>query len=212
MIQSSTRRRVLLLAAASLLAGCATGYRMDNTVQSFSGLQGLPSNPTYRFERLPSQREAPGQDRIEALADPALHQAGLRRDDAQPRYAVQVGARIQRMHSPWADPYGGGWGWGSGVSLGVGTGFGVSRGVGVGVGWGMPLFPRSEQPWYQREVSVLVREIASNQVVYETRATNQGPWADDSTAIGAMFQAAMQGFPTPPAGVRRVDLQLGTRQ
>ncbi len=42
---------------------------------------------------------------MEALADPALHQAGLRRDDAQPRYAVQVGARVQRMHSPWADAY-----------------------------------------------------------------------------------------------------------
>jgi hypothetical protein len=27
--------------------------------------------------------------------------------------------------------------------------------------------------------------------------------------LPAMFDAAMQGFPTPPAGPRRVDIQVG---
>jgi hypothetical protein len=211
MRRSFTRRAGLfMLAVAALLSACATGYRMDNTVQSFSGLSGLPANPSYRFERLPSQRALPGQDLVEALADPALHQVGLRRDDAQPRYAVQVGARVQRMLSPWADPWYGG-GWMPGLSFGA-SGFGSRSGIGLGLGWGGPLWPRSEQPWYQREVSVLVRELSTNQVVYETRATNQGPWIDDKTALAAMFQAALQGFPTPPAGVRRVDLQVGGKK
>ena len=206
----SRRASQQMLATVALLAGCAAGYRMDNTVQSFSGLQALPPNPTYRFDRLPSQRALPGQDQVEALADPALHQAGLRRDDANPRYAVQVGARVQRMLSPWADPwYGGGWipGWGYGAGFGH-----YHRGVGMGLGWGGPLFPYYEQPWYQREVSVILRELSSNQVVYETRAINEGPWLDNNTAFAAMFQAALQGFPNPPAGTRRVDLQVGGKK
>ena len=66
-----------------------------------------------------------------------------------------------------------------------------------------------EQPWYQREVSVLVRDLASNRVVFESRATNEGPWLDNRSVLPAMFEAAMQGFPNPPQGPRRVDIQVG---
>ncbi|MGZ5848940.1 MAG: DUF4136 domain-containing protein, partial [Ramlibacter sp.] len=103
------------LLAAGALAGCAS-YRMDNTVQAFSGLQVLPPDPTYRFERLPSQIGQPAQDQLEALADPVLHRAGLRRNDATPRYAALVSASIQPSLSPWPEP---------GVA---------SFGLGVGVG------------------------------------------------------------------------------
>ncbi|MBL0421680.1 DUF4136 domain-containing protein [Ramlibacter sp. AW1] len=193
----------LLIAAAALLAGCATGYRMDNSVQSFSALTALPANPTYRFEWLPSQR-GPAQSALEAMADPALFQAGLRRDDASPRYSVQVEAGLQRMRSPWADPWDPGWGWGWGVGLGARRGGGA-----VGLGFGSPFWPRAESPWYRREVRVLMRDLSNNQVVYETRAVNEGPWLDDAVAYPALFQAALQGFPNPPPGPRRVDLQVG---
>lgn len=182
------------------LSGCATGYLLDNQVQSFSHLQGLPAQPTYRFERLPSQQTDPAQTQLETFADQALFNAGLKRDDRAPRYGVQVTARVQRMLSPYADPYdpwGWGWGWGA-------FGFGRHAGVGIGFGW-----PRMEQPWYQREVNVIVREIASNRVVYETRAVNSGPWLDNASVLPAMFQAALQGFPTPPQGPRRVDIHIG---
>ena len=86
--------RFLCAAVAALaLSGCATGYLLDNTVQSFSQLPALPAQPTYRFERSLSQQVDPAQQALEALADPALHRAGLRRDDASPRYSVQVLAR-----------------------------------------------------------------------------------------------------------------------
>ncbi len=190
-------RRTALLACAALLSGCASTYLLENSVQSFSGLaagQSLAAPPTYRFERLPSQAH-PGQAQLEALADPALHRAGLRRDDASPRYSVQVSARLQRVLSPWADPWDG---WGPGP-------FGF-HGPHGGL-WGP--FPRMESPWFQREVTVIVREIASNRVVYETRAANDGPWLDDRAVLPAMFDAALQGFPHPPAGPRRVDIRLG---
>jgi hypothetical protein len=80
---------------AALLAGCAsTGFKLDNEVRSFSGLTAMPAPASYRFERLPSQNADPYQGGLEALADPALHKAGFRRDDAAPRYSVQVSARL----------------------------------------------------------------------------------------------------------------------
>lgn len=197
-MQGAVRSVVLAGLVAVLLAGCATSYRLDNTVQSFSGLPALPASPTYRFERLPSQDVLPGHDQLEALADPALFKAGLRRDDASPRYSVQVSARITRVLSPWADPWMYPYGWGPGWRHGWGP-------------WGPP-YPRTEQPWYVREVGILVRDIASGKVVYETHANNDGPWLDHSTALAAMYDAALQGFPNPPPGPRRVDIIVGERQ
>ncbi|HVZ43964.1 MAG TPA: DUF4136 domain-containing protein [Ramlibacter sp.] len=187
-----------LMATAGLLAGCATGYKLDNQVQSFSSLPAAASQLSYRFDRTPSQQADPNQAQLEAFADQALFQAGFRRNDAAPRFAVQVTARVQPMLSPYADPWDrfgwgfGGWGWG--------------RHGGLGIGFGTRL---GDSPWYHREVNVIVRELASNKVVYETRAVNDGPWLDNTSVLPAMFHAALQGFPNPPQGVRRVDIQVG---
>ena len=193
--------RVLLAAScAALLAGCATGYRLDNQVNTFSQLAAVPAQPTYRFERSLSQQADPAQQALEALADPALHRAGLRRDDAAPRYSVQVSARTDRTLSPYADPWSP-WGWGGGWSVGLG-------GRHAGIGFGGP-FPRQDAYWFHREVSVVVRELANNRIVYETHAINDGPWIDNRAVIPAMFEPALQGFPNPPPGPRRVDIQVG---
>lgn len=198
--------RLLALAlVAAALSGCATGYLLDTQVQSFSALPALPAQPTYRFERLPSQQGDPNQTTLELLADPALQKAGLRRDDANPQYSVQVAGRSQQTLSPWASPYG--WGWG-GWNVGLG-GWG-GRGAAWGVGFGGP-WPGWDSYWFHREVSVIVRDLASNRVVYETSAINDGPWYDTGAVLPAMFDAAMQGFPNPPPGPRRVDVQVGAR-
>lgn len=194
MRQSLFRLVTATLAAAVVLSGCATGYLLDSNVQSFSSLPALPANPTYRFERLPSQQASPLQPQVEAFADPALFRAGLRRDDAAPKYSVQVSARVQAVLSPWADPW---TGWG-------GYGFAGHGGYALG-----GPFPRMEQPWFQREVGVVLRELPSNRVVYETHASNDGPWSDNAAVFPALFDAALQGFPAAPAGVRRVNIQVG---
>lgn len=180
----------LLIAATWLLSGCATGYLLDNNVQSFSSLSALPAQPAYRFERLPSQ-QAPGQAELEAFADGALHKAGLRRDDANAVYSVQVSARLERVLSPYAGPWNG-WGHGAGWGWGMGGSY-----------WGM------ESPWYHREVAVIMRELSSSRVVFESHAANDGPWLNDAEVFTAMFEAALQGFPQPPAGPRRVDIPVG---
>ena len=186
--------------AVLVLAGCASTYKLDNQVQSFSHLPAMPAQPSYRFERSLSQQADPAQQALEALADPALHRAGLRRDDSAPRYSVQVAARTERSVSPYADPWGP-WGWGGGWGVGLG---GRHFGLGIGGPW-----PRGDSYWFHREVTVIVRELAGNRVVYETRAVNDGPWLDNNAVLPAMFDAAMQGFPNPPPGPRRVDIQVG---
>ncbi|MBG9389645.1 DUF4136 domain-containing protein [Caenimonas aquaedulcis] len=184
-----------LAACALLLAGCATSIQLDNTVQSFSSLPALPSPATYRFERLPSQ-QAPQQVEMENLADPALHKAGLSRDDANPRFSVQITARLQPVLSPWSDPWGGFAGWGR---RGRGFGFGIGGRLGD-----------MESPWYHREVGVVVRELSSGKVVFESRASNDGPWSSNTTVFPAMFEAALQGFPNAPAGPRQVNIQVAS--
>ena len=179
--------------AAALLSGCATSITVDNQVQAFSSLTATPAQATYKFDRLPSMQE-PGQAQVEAMADAALHRAGLRRDDAAARYTVQVSGRVQRVVSPWADPWDGGM-WG-------GFGWGHRRGGRFGVSMGM------ESPWYHREVAVIVREVGSAKVVFESHSAHDGPWMDNTMVFPAMFEAALQGFPQPPAGPRRVDITI----
>jgi hypothetical protein len=197
-MKGSLLKLLCLVLAVTWLSGCATGYLLDNTVQAFSSLTSLPAPPSYRFERLPSQ-QGPVQAQLEAMADGALQEAGLRRDDANARFGVQVEGRLQPMLSPWAtwDD----WGWGGG------WGFGMRH---RGFGWGMGgAFARMEPSWYHREASVIIRELPSNRVVFESRAINDGPWMENAAVFPAMFEAALQGFPAPPPGPRRVDIQVG---
>jgi hypothetical protein len=198
-MSSKLRLLGLLVLAAAALSGCATSFVLDNNVQSFSSLTALPAQPTYRFDRLPSQQAFQFQGQIEAMADPALYKAGLRRDDSAPQLGVQVTATVQRAVSPWGDPWDD-WGWGGA------RGWGHWRG---GYGFGGP-FPRMEQAWFHREVAVVVRDLPTNRVVYETRAVNDGPWSDNAAVIPAMFDAALQGFPTAPPGPRQVNVKIGS--
>jgi hypothetical protein len=194
MLSKSLRLVGLLVLAAAALSGCATSYTLDNSVQSFSSLSALPAQPTYRFDRLPSQQALATQNQIEAMADPALFKAGLRRDDAAANLSVQVTARVQRELSPWYDPWENwgpmhGWGrWHSGFGFGG--------------------FSRLDQPWFHREVGIVVRDVATNRVVFESHAVHDGPWSRDSAVFPAMFEAAMQGFPNTPPGTRQVNVKV----
>ena len=205
----TTKRVLAALFMLAALSGCATRWVVDSEVQSFSAVPTaeLATGVTYRFERLPSQGDgdaARGAEALEAMAAPALERAGLRRDDAAARYTAQIGARVTPSLSPWADP----WfypAWGPGPRYGWGLGYG--RGW-YGGGWYGPAFPQASNPWYLREVSVVLREQASNKVVYETHARNDGPYNLDAAILPVMFQAALQGFPNPPQGARRVDIEI----
>jgi hypothetical protein len=83
----------------------------------------------------------------------------------------------------------------------------MGRGIGPNVGLGMGMrFPPPTH--YRREVSLIMRDLKSGQVVYETRATHDGPWSDSEQLFATLFQAAMAQFPNPPAGLRRVNIEI----
>jgi hypothetical protein len=183
-------------AFASLLAGCAGPRLIDTQVNSFAP-QAISAGAIYQFERLPSQMADPmGQDKLEKLAEQAMAKAGLRRQNGA-ALAVVVTA-VQRQEST---PYQ------SGINIGWGLGWAFGNGS-IGIGHRGPLFPGiGAQPSYWRQVSLIMRN-AAGQVVFESHASHEGVWSDSDAVLGALFDAALQGFPTPPGGVRRVNIEI----
>jgi hypothetical protein len=185
-----------LLAAAALLQGCATTWRVDSDVRTFSTLPALQPGSTYRFERLPSQQaHGEQQQALESIAQQSLARYGLRRDDAAAQYSVQIGARAQREASPWEDNW-----------LLPGRDY-VVNGAGQVV-W-VQSFARPELPWFRREVSVVIRDLRqAGKVVYETQAAHEGRWADSSLILPALFDSALTDFPQATTGVKRVSVTV----
>jgi hypothetical protein len=156
----------------------------------------------YRFERLPSQANNPEAGLAEQQAEAAMTAVGLVRDDANAQISVLVGfAGTQYLADPWGRPLPpGAWSPYYG-SISVGRGYGPNVGLGMGM-----RFPPPTQ--YRREVSLIMRDLRSGQVVYETRATHDGIWSDSTQIFATMFQAALANFPNPPAGLRRVNIDI----
>ena len=193
---------LLVLALTSLLTGCATMRVVDSQVLAVANvpagaqLQGAK----YRFERLPSQVNNPEAGLAEQQAERALAAVGLVRDDAAAQLSVLVSFQgTQYLVDPWGyrypRPYYGSVSIGHGVPWGSGVGFGMGR-----------RFPPT--PQYRREVSLILRDLKSGQVVYETRASHDGPWSDSTVIFATLFKAALANFPNPPAGPQRVNIEI----
>lgn len=189
----------LALATASvLLSGCALPRMIDTDVQSFVAASPIAAGSTYRFERLPSQlSQASRHDAVEAMAEASLGRVGMVRNDAMARYSVQVELgvvqfypepRLPMIHErPWRTPD------------------------------GKIVYPPArmvlpEPPWYSYTVHLLMREVNTAQVAYETTANFRGPWSDGGNLVPVVMDAALQGFPAPPAGQRKVLTELIPRE
>jgi hypothetical protein len=189
-------RSVLGLGLVSLLlAGCASVRTVESEVQTFSTLSVLPAQPTYRFERLPSQQaQLQRQTQVEGMAEQALLQVGLRRDDVQAHYTVQLGVRVEREDRlDWSDA----WWYGPGL-----------RGWNHGYMGRWPGPWAHTTPWYQREVSLALRDNATGQVVYETHALEEGVWSDTANLLPVLFRAALTDFPAATKGVSQSKVAL----
>ena len=195
---------ISIVLALGLLSGCATVRLIDSDVVSVSAapagmnLQGA----RYRFERLPSQANNPEAGLAEQQAQAAMGTVGLVRDDAHAQISVQVNfAGMQYLADAWGRPLPpGAWSPFYG-SIAMGRGIGPNAGLGMGM-----RFPPPTQ--YRREVSLIMRDLQSGQVVYETRASHEGIWSDSAQIFATLFQAAMANFPNPPAGPRRVNIEI----
>ena len=217
----SARSAIFLIAFFTLfLAGCASTRVIDSDVTAFQSWKTAPPGPgtPYRFERLPSQQAtAAQQGAIESAARPALAKVGLVPSDLAARYSVQVLLNTQLVERVLADPFGyggfggyGGYG-GFGGFPGHGRfgpniyGYGGSRGGSFGLAF--PLWTH-ESATFRHELTVLMRDLGSQQVVFETRALHFGPWNDSLNLLPALLDAALSGFPQPPEGTRRIYVEL----
>lgn len=188
-----------LLALMLGLAGCSGMRIVDSDVRAFSTNQGVVVPATYRFERLPSQQaRGEPQERLEAIVQAELARVGMERDDAKARYSVAFELRMARdPRAPWDDPpY-----WGGMRHSVVVTPAGTVVHV--------PMVSlQFDVPFYRREVQLLVRRLSDGVLVFESRANHDGRWSDDEAVLPAMFEAALRGFPNPPQGLRRVNIDI----
>ena len=191
---------VCLLILVSALTGCASMRRIHSDVLTVANapagtvLQGA----RYRFERLPSQINNPEAGMAEQQAEAAMAAVGLVRDDANARISVLVGfSGMSYLTDAYGRPWSGPW-----VPYGH-----ISVGRGIYPQWGISM-QMPPTATYRREVSLLMRDLSTGQIVYETRAAHEGPWNDATAIFTALFQAALSQFPTPPTGPRRVTIDL----
>lgn len=185
-------RRALMLAGASLLAGCAGLRTINAEVSSFGTWPAGRTPGTYAFERLPSQQaRAHDQAAIEAAAAPALAAAGFKPAAVEAAdVLVQVAASTRVRPSPFADYYGprGRWGWGlGGMWGGPGWGFGMSY----------------EPPWTELQVDLLIRDRRSHAALYESHASWETAGGVGGL-MGPLFEAALKDFPGPAVSPRTV--------
>lgn len=197
------RRLLALFTLALVLAGCSSVRLVESRVQASAALpEGgvIEAGARYRFERLPSQTDPVEADSVEIIAEAELTEVGLVRDDTSPRYSVQLTTRMTAYTvDDWGRPYNGPR---VGGSIMIGSG---SLGIGTGVGMGMRFPPPSQ---YRHELTLLLRDLSSNKVVYETSATHEGPWNDRYNILRALMAAALKDFPNPPTGSRRVKVEI----
>lgn len=191
---------LLIVASALVLGGCATTPRPDAEVQAYSKLAAPVGQAAFRFEVLPSHQDAnKRRAEVEAMAERALAKLGLTRNDAKARFSVQVAARVHREDRlDWPDNWHYGWGW-----YGPRHFSPVRR---LGPLWGMPT-----TPWFQREVSLTLRDLASGEVVYETHARQEGTGGATNAILEALFNAALGEFPSASGALRPVVLHLPDR-
>lgn len=188
------RHLILSIAAAASLAACSGPYTISADVSSYGSWPAARTNPTYAFERLPSQQQSARQAELEESARAGLEKAGLKpaTDAKSADILVSLGARVSAQErAPWDDPLW--WRWHAPYW----------RHHGLWRPYPGYMFDRR----YEREVAVLLRDRRSNEPLYEAHASNDGATMGDPSLLAALFQAAMSDFPQARPESHRVAVQ-----
>lgn len=193
-------QRILIMLAAMALAGCAVGPRViDSAVTTqvaHAPGDALLTQPRYRFLQVAEVVGQPAQQQVQAMAAAALARVGAVQDDANPTVSVEAEAHVAPH---WVyDLYGGP----SNAQMALGFG-----GGGWGLGFGVPLYWDTPTQMYLTDVTLVLRDLQTGQILYDTRARHDGLRAD-AGVLQALFAAALEGYPNPPLGTRRVDVPL----
>lgn len=198
--------RGLMVCLPLLLGACATTRVVDSEVRSYAGIVVPQPKASFRFDRLLSQQTTQAQEqafqqRLEAMATTALADIGLSQVDQQAQYTVQVSASVELVaRAPvFPGPRLGGF-WGIHQPL-----FGTGMGVGVGIGMANYMEP----PWSRYGVHLLIRDAATNALVFESTAQHIGPWSDATNMLPAVLRAALRDYPQSMPQSRTVRVEVG---
>jgi hypothetical protein len=175
------------------LSACATVRTADSSVTSFAGQPAAVNGATYRFEQLPSQSKEPLYGEIQAMAEKALSETGLKRDDAAARYSVEVSMVSEQF---LRQPH---------VVLGR-----YSRFVMPSDRLFWPYYPTAtDSLTYRYQLRLVMRDTSTAKVAYETTAELEVPWSDSINMVPALLKAALRDYPAPPTSNRKVQVELG---
>ena len=212
---SPTRWRWLFLLAlcSLLLSGCNSMRIIESQVQTSTqwpvtaSQSTAPAKAFFRLDRLPADVNNLQAGWAEVELEAALAPLGWTRNDTQAQYTIWIGVRAAEfIADPWGRPVRGPWV--NRFNISIGTGY---RPHGVGWGLGMNSCMRAGFPppsGYAQEVSIIIRDLQTSNVVYQTKAMHEGPWTDHQNIWRAMIGAALQGFPNPSVLNRRVDTTI----
>lgn len=227
---------MILVVAVGALSGCSTTRSIDAQVQSFertalpSGAAPTPGS-SFAMERLPSlpSDAIALQAKLEAVAVARLTAYGMQATPAASsstasasaaKFSVLVNARAQPVvasansgwpHAQWGGDWGSDWrslGRTSLFSRGSHWAWAGSAG-GLGVGWSSG----GADAGITLDVSVIVRERASGEIVHEAQAksasrTRVGS-ADAELELIALVGAALKEFPKALPAPRREAIEIG---
>ena len=212
----------LLAMTSLLLSGCNSMRIIESQVQTSTqwptGTNSQTTTPAtafFRHDRLPADVNSLQAGWAEVELEAALKPLGWTRNDIEAQYSVWIGVRAAEfIADPWGRPVRSPWV--NRFNMSIGTGYrpnGPGLGVGWGVGWGVGMntgmragFPPPSG--YAQEVSIIIRDLKTSNVVYQTKAAHEGPWSDHQNILRVMIVAALQGFPNPSAPNRRVDTTI----
>ncbi|MBT0570939.1 DUF4136 domain-containing protein [Curvibacter sp. CHRR-16] len=179
-----------------LLTGCATSRMIDSDVSSFSSMGDslvARTDASFAIEHLPSQNQgldASTQAQLDTITTQALEAVGLHSaGDKAADYLAQLQVRVDTIANPHYRPRYRDWVRDSNGQL-------------------VYTFPtlQLEPSWYRHQVQLLLRDTHSNRVVYEARATFDGPWRDTLNLLPPMLQAALRDYPHTLQGKVVVEL------
>ena len=206
----------LALCCVLFLSGCSTMRVIESQVQTSTQWptgSAAPKQALFRWERLPADVNSVQAGWAEVELEAVLTPLGWTRNDVDAQYSVWVGVRTAEfITDAWGRPVRGPWV--NHLHIGIGSGY-RPRGMSTNIGWsvGGPVYPGIRPGFppavaYAQEVSIIIRDLKTSQVVYQTKASHDGPWADHPTILRAIMGSALQGFPQPSVMNRRVDTTL----
>lgn len=201
-----------LLALCLLLTGCGHVMRLEHTVQTHTDWDNqhtpVPGD-RFVFERSPAQQadtQAAIQAQLETQTTEWLQAWGstVVREKDEAQWVIQLMWRHQRTwRDPWGDPFFPGPLWGLPGRDYVVTGSGQ-------VVW-LPALHRMPTLHHERELRIQIRDVRSYRIVFDSQATQEGPWNASPILTEALVEAALNGFPLASKGTRQVVIEKPRR-